>query len=68
MKTYTEDQLLKAIEYACSYQKAHDYQTAGKFLIVDESDLKVNSILLLDNLANDDIAFSEIDISDIFDQ
>ena len=46
---------------------ACDYQTAGKLLIVDDSDLKANSVLLLDALTDDKTAFSEIQISDIFD-
>lgn len=33
MKTYTEQELLKAIEYACNYQKACDYQEAGHYLV-----------------------------------
>ncbi|HZY40122.1 MAG TPA: hypothetical protein VFE53_25895 [Mucilaginibacter sp.] len=67
MKTYTEEELLKAMKYACEYQKATDYQTAGKLLIVDESELSANSILLLDELSSDAIAFSEIALKDIFD-
>jgi hypothetical protein len=67
MRTYTEEELLKAIEYACEYQKATDYQTAGKLLIVDESELPANAILLLDELSSDAIAFSEIDLKAIFE-
>lgn len=67
MRTYTEEELLKAMKYACEYQKATDYQTAGKLLIVDESELPANAILLLDELNSDAIAFSEIDLKDIFD-
>jgi hypothetical protein len=52
MKIYTEEQLLNAIEYACEY--------------ADNSDLKKNSILLLDALADNKTAFSEILLSDIF--
>jgi hypothetical protein len=66
MRTYTEEELLKAIKYACECQKATDYQTAGKLLIVEESELPANSILLLDELSGDTIAFSEIDLQDIF--
>lgn len=66
-KIYTEAELLKAIEYACQYQKACDYQTAGRFLIVDDSELHPNSVLLLDELCTDESAFSEIEIKDIFE-
>lgn len=66
-KTYTEAELLQAIKYACEYQKATDYQTAGSLLIVDESELKANSILLLDELSNDTNAFFEIELKDIFE-
>jgi hypothetical protein len=65
--TYTEAELLKAIKYACEYQKATDYQTAGRLLIVDDSELKANSILLLDELASDTNAASEIKVKDIFE-
>jgi len=66
MKTYTEAELLQAIEYACEYQKACDYQTAGRLLIVDENELPGNAILLLDDLSDDNNAFSEIELKDIF--
>lgn len=65
-RTYTESELLKAIKYACEYQKGIDYQTAGGLLIVDESELPANSILLLDELSNNSIAASEIELKDIF--
>lgn len=66
MKTYTEAEVLQAIEYACQYQKATDYQTAGNLLIVDDADLKDNSIILLDQLSSEDIAHKEINLADIF--
>jgi hypothetical protein len=54
MRTYTQEELLKAIEYACSMQKAQDYQNAGNHLIVDESELKTGVIQLLDLLSDSD--------------
>jgi hypothetical protein len=36
MRTYTEQELLKAIQYACPCQKADDYQTAGGLLLMAE--------------------------------
>jgi hypothetical protein len=67
MKTYTEEDLLKAIKYACEYQKATDYQTAGLHLIVDETELKGNIEILLNELCDTDkTAHNEIEISDIF--
>jgi hypothetical protein len=67
MKEYTEAELFKAIRYACEYQKGADYQTAGRLLIVDDSELKANSILVLDELARNTNAFSEIELKDIFE-
>jgi hypothetical protein len=67
MKTYTEEDILAAIKYACEYQKAADYQTAGKHLIVDEVDLKANIENLLNELCDTDkTAHDEIEISDVF--
>lgn len=66
MNTYTEAELLKAVEYACEYQKACDYQTAGRLLIVDGSEVPANAILLLDELSGDENAFPEIELKDIF--
>ena len=67
MKTYTEQDLRAAIKYACEYQKATDYQTAGQHLIVDEADLKANIESLLNELCDTDkTAYDEIEISDIF--
>lgn len=65
-KMYTEAELLQAIKYACEYQKAADYQIAGRLLIVDDSDLIENSVKLLDDLANENNAFAEIELKDIF--
>jgi isocitrate/isopropylmalate dehydrogenase len=67
MRTYTEKELLKAIEYACGYQKASDYQTAGKLLIVDKSDLQQNIETLLNELAStNENVHKEIELRDIF--
>lgn len=55
---YSEQDIRKIVEYACGMQKAEDYQTAGRLLIVDEPDLKQNSILLLDELAETDTNYS----------
>lgn len=65
---YTEEQLLQAIKYACEYQKAYDYQTAGGILIKDNFTTQEDVIKLLDELSNDTLANSEIDLKDIFDQ
>lgn len=65
-RTYTEAELMQAIKYACEYQKACDYQIAGKLLIVDKSELQANSVLLLNELTSDKNAFSEIELKDIF--
>jgi hypothetical protein len=54
MRTYTQEELLKAIEYACNTQKAQDYQDAGNHLIVDDSELKTGAIQLLDLLSDSD--------------
>lgn len=48
-KLYTEAELLKAIEYACGYQKASDYQAAGHHLIVDG---EPDTVALLDELSD----------------
>jgi hypothetical protein len=65
-RTYTEAEILKAMEYACEYQKALDYQAAGKLLMVESNQLTDNSILLLDELSNNKTAISEINLGDIF--
>ena len=62
MRTYTEKELLKAIEYACNYQKACDYQSAGHFLIEDEPKIEE----LLDELSDTDKnSASEITLEEI---
>jgi hypothetical protein len=67
MKTYTEEELLAAIKYACEYQKATDYQTGGILLIVDQTELKANIENLLYELCDTDkTAHDEIELSDIF--
>ena len=67
MRTYTEQELLVAIKYACEYQKATDYQTAGCHLNVHEKDLKTNIEILLNDLCDtDNTAHDEIEIADIF--
>jgi len=50
MRTYTEKELLKAVEYGCNYQKASDYQTAGHFLLeefktVSNADIEIGKLL-----------------------
>ncbi len=68
MKVYTEVELLKAIEWACSYQKACDYQVAGRYLLIEnEANLPGNIEMLLNDLCDTDInAHNEIKLSDIF--
>lgn len=36
MRTYTESELLKVVEYACSTQKAEDYSISSHLLILDD--------------------------------
>jgi hypothetical protein len=54
MRTYTQEEVLKAIKYACSMQKAQDYQDAGEKLIVEEKELKDGVIGILDLLCDSD--------------
>lgn len=57
MKTYTEQELLKAVEYACGYQKACSYQEIGG-VIADGEDHKCTHdeimAFILDNLCDTD--------------
>lgn len=53
-RLYTQEELLKAIGYACGMQKAQDYQDAGNHLIVDQSELKTSVVQLLDLLSDSD--------------
>lgn len=46
----TEQQLLKAVEFACNYQKACDYQTVGHHLLenfetVTDADMAITKVL-----------------------
>lgn len=67
-KYYTEEFILKAIEYACGYQKGTDYQIAGHFLIEDNVNDEKHIIPLLDELADvDNNSHKEISIQDIID-
>lgn len=67
MTTYTQEQLLKAVEYACGYQKASSYQEIAHvegFWDIDERIFKE----IMDNLADvDNNAHKEITIEDIDD-
>lgn len=66
MKTYTEEQLKAAMEYACQHQKANSYQMAGEHLIVYPEDLHKGSIAVLDDLADtDDTDAYSIDMADV---
>ena len=68
MKTYTQQELLRAVQYACEYQKACDYQEAAMILLGDgykttNADVKVLD-LLSDSIINH---YNEIPIKDIED-
>lgn len=68
VNTYTEKELLLAIEYACGYQKAEDYQQAGHiamqdFLTVDEADTAIGKTL--DYLCSTENTSKEITIQEI---
>lgn len=68
MKTYTEKELLKAIEYACGYQKGSDYQLAGRYLLNEFESVKqadTASELLLDELSGNTNSSKEITIDEI---
>lgn len=55
MRTYTEQELILAVKYACEYQKAEDYQLAGCNLIPLEGNSKETDtaiIKVLDELAD----------------
>lgn len=66
---YTEEELLKAIEYACGYQKASDYQNVGHYLMaefksVEEADSAITKVL--DELADtNNNSANQITIEDI---
>lgn len=64
-RLYTKEELLKAVEYACGYQKASDYQMAGHHLIEDVV-TDEHCANLLDELHNTDKnSASEISIEDM---
>lgn len=57
MKNYTEEEVKKIVHYVASYQKAHDYVTAGHFLIgaTESEDGSPDGIeKLLDELSDSD--------------
>lgn len=68
MITYTEEELKLAIEYACSYQKAEDYQEVGNitsedFKNVDEADKAIGKAL--DYLCSAETISNQISIEEI---
>jgi len=67
-RTYSEEDLKKAIEWACSYQKATSYQEIANILLADNYKPTDEDIKVLDNLADcDNNCHSEITIEDIHD-
>lgn len=67
----TEEQLLKAVEYGCNYQKACDFQTAGHYLLekfetVKDADMAISKALdeLYDTNTN---SAKEISIEEVND-
>lgn len=54
MRTYTEEEVLKIINYACGLQKAEDYQVAGNMLLVDNVDIVSVREQLLNYLCDTD--------------
>ena len=69
MRTYTEEEVLKIVYYACGIQKAEDYQEVGN-MIVGESMHSHNSICksVLDYLYDcDNNCHKSITIEDIND-
>lgn len=67
MKTYTENELKEAIKYAMQYQKAMDYQTAGRILLGGDKPSTDEMIALLDELATDTVNENDIELDDIFE-
>ena len=68
MRTYTEEELKLAIEYACGMQKAEDYQMAGdklleSFKTVDEADKAI--VETLDYLCSDNNISKQITMEEI---
>lgn len=63
-------ELEQIVEISAQYQKAHDYQVAERLLIVDsKEDLKSNSIILLDKLAETDASgLHDFSIDDILEE
>lgn len=68
MKTYTEEELKLAIEYACGMQKLKDYHVCGNFILSPKMNIQecfdhMNKALYYlssaDNISRD-IALSEI--------
>lgn len=47
MRTYTEEELLKAVEYACGMQKAEDYSISGHLLLLDDDEERDSLIKLI---------------------
>lgn len=63
MTTYTQEQLLKAVEYGRRMQKAEDYNTAGGYLIgTVDIDYAIKNTL--DDLSDDKL-YCEITIEEI---
>jgi hypothetical protein len=65
-RTYTQAELLKAIEYACGYQKASSYQDIGQILLSEGYDTTPQDVQILDNLSDcDNNNHEEITLEDI---
>lgn len=66
-RLFSKEELVKAIDYGCQYQKACDYQLAGSILIRKKKVKKKHIISLLDCLVDLNFTTSEIDIKDVID-
>lgn len=68
MRYYSEEDLKKAIDYACGYQKANSYTIINNLLTVEGYDQTEHDKAVLEELSNcDSNAAHEITLEDIND-
>ena len=68
MSNYTDEQVLKAVKYACGIQKATDYQEVGGILLGDDYEPTMQDLLALDYLSNEDNISDKITLEELEDE